>query len=66
MIKLHRLNNQPFILNSELIQFIEETPDTIITLTNRDKIMVKEKMDDVIHSVIEYCRQTRAIPMLQN
>jgi len=64
MIRLHRLNKTPFLLNSELILYVEETPDTVITLTNHQKLMVREKMDEVLKSVIEYCRQTRAVPLL--
>jgi len=64
MIKLHRINRIPFVLNSELIQYVEETPDTIITLTNQQKLMVKETMDEVIAATIDYCRKSRGMPLL--
>lgn len=59
MIKVTRLNGKEFIINAELIQFIEETPDTVITLLNHEKIVVKESADDVIKRVISYSRSIR-------
>ncbi len=51
MIKLTRLNNQPIVINSDLIEFVEELPDTIITLTTGQKILVRESIDDIIERV---------------
>ena len=48
MIKVTRLNKEPVVINSDLIKYIESHPDTLITLINGDKILVKEKMDVVI------------------
>jgi flagellar protein FlbD len=62
MIKLTRLNGKEFVLNAELIQFLEATPDTVITLINHEKIVVKESVDDVIKRVLEYSRAIRAFP----
>lgn len=59
MIRLTRLNNREFVLNCELIQFLEQTPDTVVTLQNREKIVVKEDLDEVIGRVIEYHRAIR-------
>ncbi len=56
MIKLHKLNDDEFILNINNIETIEETPDTIITLTNERKYIVKESVDEVMRYVIEYQR----------
>lgn len=57
MIKLRRLNGKEYILNVELIQTIEETPDTVITLVNGQKIVTLEGSDEVINKVIEYKRK---------
>ena len=57
MITLHRLNGKEFVLNAELVKFVEATPDTVITLSNDEKFMVKESVDDVIARTIEYKRQ---------
>ena len=54
MIRLSRINNQEIILNSELIEYIEKTPDTIITLVNGHKIVVLENPEEVIKKVIAY------------
>ena len=60
MIKVTRLNGKEFVINAELIQFLEETPDTVITLVNHEKVVVKEGVDDVIRRVMEYQRGVRA------
>lgn len=62
MIKVTRLNGKGFVVNAELIQFVEETPDTVITLMNHEKIVVKEPIDEVIHRVVEYSRSIRSLP----
>ncbi len=57
MIELTRLNDTTFTLNSDLIEMVEEVPDTSITLTTGKKIMVKESRIQVKNKVIEYKRQ---------
>ncbi|MBT4483190.1 MAG: flagellar FlbD family protein [Candidatus Latescibacteria bacterium] len=54
MIKLTRLNNTMFIVNADLIEIIEATPDTIISLTTGHKFLVKESVDEVIKKVTEF------------
>ncbi|HTS36847.1 MAG TPA: flagellar FlbD family protein [Candidatus Solibacter sp.] len=56
MIHLTRLHNKPLIINSDLIKFVEQSPDTIITLTTGEKIVVLEKPDEVLGRVIEFRR----------
>ena len=56
MIKLTRLNNVALIINAELIEFVEESPDTIVTLTTGQKIIVKESVNEVVERVLEYRR----------
>ena len=56
MIELKKLNEQSFIVNSDLIEFVEKTPDTVITLTTGRKIVVKESVDEVLNKVIKYRR----------
>jgi flagellar protein FlbD len=53
MIQLHRLSHpdQPFVLNADLIMRVEKTPDTVISLTNGDKFIVRESMEDVVELV---------------
>ncbi|MBI4567363.1 MAG: flagellar FlbD family protein [Planctomycetes bacterium] len=62
MVKLTRLNGREFVLNSDLIKFIESTPDTVITLMNRDQVLVKESVADIVRQVIEFRRLVRLWP----
>lgn len=54
MIILTKLNNVPFALNPDLIETIEETPDTTIRLVTKNIIIVKEPMADVTKKIYEY------------
>ncbi len=54
MIKVTRLNGDPIYINSALIEFIEETPDTMVTLTTGKKLIIKEHVDEIIKSILEY------------
>jgi flagellar protein FlbD len=54
MIKLTRLNHTLLILNSDLIEHIEITPDTVITLTTGQKILVRESAEDVVDKITAY------------
>ena len=57
MIKLTRIkSHDEFVLNAELIEMIEETPDTVITLTTGKKLLVDQAMDDVVRRVMDYRR----------
>ncbi len=56
MIELTKLNDMKFIVNAEIIEFVEETPDTVISLTTGKKILVKESGQQVIDAVISYKR----------
>ncbi len=59
MISLTRLNGQRFVVNAELIRTIEEQPDTILTLINGERMLVKESMREVVARSIEYGRHLR-------
>jgi flagellar protein FlbD len=54
MIHLTRLNQVPLVLNSDLIEHIEMTPDTVISLTSGQKFMVRETSDQIIELVIQF------------
>ena len=60
MIRLTRLNNRPLVVNSELIEFIENAPDTVITLVTGEKIVVLETAEEVMDQIIEYRRRLLA------
>jgi flagellar protein FlbD len=59
MIKLTRLDGEEFIVNAELIRFVETRPDTYVTLTTDDRFIVREKADEVVARTIEYARRIR-------
>ena len=56
MIHLTRINHVPLVLNSELIEHIETTPDTVISLTNGQKFVVREAAEEVVNRVIDFRR----------
>ena len=64
MIALTRLNNQTFVLNAELIKMIEEIPDTLITLINGDRLMIRESRQEVVDKAIDYARQIRSFQVV--
>ena len=61
MIELTRLNNEKIVVNADLIEFVERTPDTLVTTTTGKKLMVKETIDEVVEKVIVYHRRSRAV-----
>jgi flagellar protein FlbD len=62
MIRLTRLNHVPLVLNADLIEHLETTPDTVISMINGQKFVVLESADDVIHKVIEFRREIQKWP----
>lgn len=56
MIEVTRINRLPLVLNSDLIEHIEATPDTVISLTNGQKLVVLESIQEVVRRVIEFRR----------
>ena len=58
MIKVTRINDTELVVNADLIEFVEASPDTIVTLTTGKRIMVKESIDTIIDMVTEYKRRT--------
>ncbi|QDU26964.1 Flagellar protein (FlbD) [Anatilimnocola aggregata] len=58
MIRLTRLDGEEFILNAELIRYIESRPDTFVTLTSGERMIVREPMDEVMLRAVRY-QQTK-------
>jgi flagellar protein FlbD len=56
MIRLTRINHVPLVLNSDLIEHVEVTPDTVISLTNGQKFVVLESPEEVVRRVVEFRR----------
>ncbi|WP_425449185.1 flagellar FlbD family protein [Dethiothermospora halolimnae] len=61
MIEVSRINGKKVIINSELIETVESTPDTVITLTNGKKMVVEDTTDEIIRKVIKYKQETLTI-----
>jgi flagellar protein FlbD len=69
MIQLTRLNGIPIVLNSDLIKTAESSPDTMLTLINGEKIIVREPCEEVSELVLAYrarllCQVARRMPEL--
>jgi flagellar protein FlbD len=62
MIKLTRLDGEPFILNADLIRYVEARPDTFITLTTGERVVVAETMDEVLLRAVTYQQVKHLIP----
>lgn len=59
MIVLTRLNGQQFVLNADLIRTIEQTPDTTISLTTGERMVVRETLGEVVGLALDYARLIR-------
>ncbi len=62
MIKLSRLDGEQFVLNADLIRYVESRPDTFITLTSGERLVVAETMDDVLGRAVRYQQTKHLIP----
>jgi flagellar protein FlbD len=60
MIQLTRLNNSNIVVNSDLIKFVEQAPDTVITLLNGEKILVRESAEEVMARVVHFRQRVMA------
>jgi flagellar protein FlbD len=60
MIKLTRLNQMPLFLNSDLIEHIDATPDTVVSLTSGQKFLVTESPEEVVDKVLKFRRAIHA------
>ncbi|MGD9058695.1 MAG: flagellar FlbD family protein [Desulfobacterales bacterium] len=62
MIKVTRLNDSVLMVNVDRIQSLQAIPETVITFTNNDKIMVKEPLEEVSQRIVEYQRTINSNP----
>ena len=56
MILLTKINKASITVNADLIQYIEETPDTVLTMTNGEKVVVVDSMASIIQQIVQYRR----------
>lgn len=66
MIKLTQLGGEPFVLNAELIQYVESRPDTIVTLVGGERLMVRETMDEVLRRAVDYQQSKHLFPNVEH
>ena len=66
MIHLTRINHAPLVLNSDLIEQVEAKPDTVVSLTSGQKLLVLESPAEVINRVVEFRRaiSIQALPVI--
>ncbi len=62
MVQLTRLNNSPLLVNSDLIKWIENAPDTVLTLVTGEKIIVLESSKQVLDKIVEFRRKILTDP----
>ena len=60
MIRLHRLDGKELVVNADLIETVESTPDTVLSLTTGRKLVVRESVEEVIEEVVRYHRRRSA------
>jgi flagellar protein FlbD len=64
MIALRRLNGQPLMVNADLIESLESTPDTVVTLVSGNKLIVRDRPDEIAQKIVDYKRKIHA-PLTQ-
>ncbi|HHU92032.1 MAG TPA: flagellar FlbD family protein [Halanaerobiaceae bacterium] len=65
MIKVIKINGEEIVINAMLIESIQATPDTVITLTTNKRILVKEQVDEVRDKVIEFYQKIYSVPGME-
>jgi flagellar protein FlbD len=62
MIQLTRLNNQALMVNSDLIKFVEQSPDTVISLTTGEKLIVRESAEQILEKIVRFRLSIGCLP----
>lgn len=57
MISVHKINNDDIMVNSDLIEFIEQTPNTVISMSSGRKLVVAENCEEIREKIIAYKRE---------
>jgi flagellar protein FlbD len=64
VIELTRFNGEKFVLNADLIEIVEATPDTVIRLLTGKRMVVRETVEEVVLKALEYARRVHCIDVL--
>jgi flagellar protein FlbD len=65
VIELHRIDDTKILINSDLIECVEEIPDTIITLITGNKYIVREKFKEILEKIIEFRKKASVVSVQQ-
>jgi flagellar protein FlbD len=65
MISVTRLDGSPMLLNADLMEWIERTPDTVIGLVNGERFLVRESPEELVQRVLEFKRSVSTGPVLR-
>jgi flagellar protein FlbD len=63
MIYLSRLNGVRVHVNPDLIRTIESAPDTVLTFTDGEKVMVKDRPDEIVEKIVRFRRICALVPV---
>ena len=67
MISLTRLNQQPLVVNADMIVLVESTPDTLLVLNNGDRLHVRETVTEVVERAVRYQQRVRTgVPIVSS
>jgi len=61
MIRVTHLNGKAFVVNAELVKYVEEMPDTVVTMRDGERIVVRESAQEVVALAIDYGRKVRGL-----
>jgi flagellar protein FlbD len=61
VIRVTHLNGKPFVVNADLIKYVEETPDTVLTMRDGDRVVIRESAQDVVSLSVAYARSVRGL-----
>jgi flagellar protein FlbD len=64
MIAVTRLDGAAMLLNADVVEWIEQTPDTLIGLLNGERVLVRESPDELVRRIVEFKRSVMAGPAL--
>lgn len=62
MIRLTRIDGEKFVLNADLIKYVESRPDTFVTLTTGERLVVSETLEELVQKAIEYQQHKQLFP----
>jgi flagellar protein FlbD len=62
MIQVTRLDHSPIVINALMIVFIEQSHDTVVSLINHDKLVVRETAEEIVERVVAYLQRIHAVP----